>query len=271
MPPASAGASAGATRYLTRRGSDEGGNPAIPLCAVFLTGVRKKSLCWRRKRPACLRGPPSSRAAWCVRSNSGLLPRGAPPCWGTPWASLRTVGALRARARACWGGICARKTLSAETLLKMVRWIWVESHLRGCGPCHHATCHAWRRHLTPSRAPVWQDSDARGWRPCLGAGRGEAARDRPPVQPDGPRPHRAMQNALRPRKGMPRPPMQCVSPAMPIAPAPVARYALCSRLCVRRSQSDVSQTASKSSVHCGRSEAAAACKEARPPRRARLT
>ena len=51
-----------------------------------------------------------------------------------------------------------------NTLAETVSGASMESHLRERTCCHNALAQAWRPSLSPSRAPVWQDSDARGWR-----------------------------------------------------------------------------------------------------------
>ena len=51
-----------------------------------------------------------------------------------------------------------------NTLAETVSGASMESHLRERTCCHNALAQAWRPSLSPSRAPVWHDSDARGWR-----------------------------------------------------------------------------------------------------------
>ena len=127
----------------------------ILLSAVFLTSVQKKCLCWRG-----LAGRDSAvRAALCVAPPVLIPPRVAPLCWGTPWAPARPGLGVRARSGHVRGGCEACALWGADTPVGTVRWIRVESHLRGRTRYHHTLALAWRLSPEPSRARVWQDSD----------------------------------------------------------------------------------------------------------------
>ena len=127
----------------------------ISISAVFLTSVQKKCLCWRG-----LAGRDSAvRAALCVAPPVLIPPRVAPLCWGTPWAPARPGLGVRARSGHVRGGCEACALWGADTPVGTVRWIRVESHLRGRTRYHHTLALAWRLSPEPSRARVWQDSD----------------------------------------------------------------------------------------------------------------
>jgi hypothetical protein len=96
----------------------------------------------------------------CASPHPSLFHRVWRPCVGAPpWAPARPGLGVRARSGHVRGGCEVCALWGADTPVGTVRWIRVESHLRGRTWYHHTLALAWCLSPEPSRARVWQDSD----------------------------------------------------------------------------------------------------------------